>query len=238
MAAEIWGAAIVAGAAVAGSAMQANAAKKGAAAQANAANAAAAEQARQFDVAREDQLPFIQAGQNAVNLQQQYLAGDTSGFDRSPDYQFAVQQGTKQLDAGAAARGNLWGGGADADRIALGQGLATQYANNYWNKLAGMAGQGQASAQGVGNLGANAANQTGSYLTDAGQARASSYAGQSNAYGNALGQLGNIAGQYVSGGYGNTGTANNLGNTSGNWWSQFGSSGTPTYNFAAMSGGG
>lgn len=188
-----WG---IAAAAVVSYAAQSNAANKSANAQKSAANASIAEQQREYDLSRQDQLPFLQAGQNAVNLQQQYLNGDTSGFDNSPDYKFALQQGTSQLDRGATARGNLWGGGADADRIALGQGLATQYANNYWNKLAGMAGQGQSSATTLGGLGANMANNIGNAYTNAGQARASSYAAQGNAQAGLINQFGNLAGQY------------------------------------------
>ena len=191
-----WVAVAIGGAAVVGAVASNSAASKGANAQKNAANASIAEQQREYDLSRQDQLPFLQAGQNAVNLQQQYLNGDTSGFDNSPDYKFALQQGTSQLDRGATARGNLWGGGADADRIALGQGLATQYANNYWNKLAGMAGQGQTSATTLGGLGANMANNIGNAYTNAGQARASSYAAQGNAQAGLINQFGNLAGQY------------------------------------------
>lgn len=239
-----WGAALTAVGAIGGSLISSNAGKSASNAQTKASQAAVAEQQREYDQSRQDQLPFLQAGQNAVNLQQKYLSGDTSGFANSPDYQFAVQQGTKQLDAGAAARGNIFGGGADADRIALGQGLATQYANNYWNKLAGMAGQGQSSAGNLGGLGANMANQTGNYLTNAGQARASSYANSANSWNNAIGQLGNIAGQYYQNNYGSggvygggSGSGYGLGNNLGNYWSMP-SGGSGSYNFAAMSGGG
>jgi hypothetical protein len=178
----------------AGSAYAANrqgaAAKKAAGAQSDAANAANAESARQFDLSRQDQMPWLDAGQNALNLQQQYLAGDTSGFDKAPDYAFAVNQGFAGLDRGAARGGNLWGGGTDADRMALGQGLATQYANNYWNKLAGLSGTGQGAAQNLGSLGANFANSYGNNLQNAGAARASAYQAQGQAqsgYANALG---------------------------------------------------
>jgi hypothetical protein len=191
-----WGVAAAAVAA-AGSIYASN---KAAGAQKKAANSSIAEQQREYDQTREDQLPFLQAGQNAVNLQQQYLSGDTSGFENSPDYKFAVSQGFKGLDAGAASRGNLWGGGTDADRISLGQGLATQYANNYWNKLAGMAGQGQSSATNLGAVGQNTAGNIGSYLNNAGAATASSYIGNANTIGNFANQAANWYGQnYGSG---------------------------------------
>ena len=178
-----------------GAISSANAGKAGAKAQTNASNAAIAEQQRQYDQTRSDQAPWLQAGQQALGLEQKYLGGDTSGFENSPDYKFAVQQGTKQLDAGATAGGNLWGGGADADRIALGQGLATQYANNYWNKISGVAGNGQNTAQNLGYQGANSANQIGQQYNNIGQARASSYANTANSYNNFGNQVGNILGQ-------------------------------------------
>jgi len=179
---------------------QSKAGRAGANAQERAANAATEEERRQFDLTRQDQMPFLQAGQNAVNLQQAFLAGDTSGFDKSPDYTFAVDQGTKALDRGATAHGNLWGGGADADRIRLGQGLATQYATNYWNKLAGMAGQGQTSATNLGGLGMGMAANIGNNLGNAAAARASSFANTANAWSNFGNQFGNAVGQYYKNG--------------------------------------
>lgn len=239
--AEIWGAAIVAGGALAGGYMSSQAAKNGAKAQQNANNAAIGEQQREFDQTQNNLNPYIQAGNSGLGLEQRYLNGDTSGFMNSPDYQFAVQQGTKQLDAGAASKGNLWGGGADADRIALGQGLATQYANNYWNKISGVANQGLGAATSLGNFGQQNANQVGGYLQNSGQAQASGIAGSANAWGNTLGQIGNIAGQYYQNSGGTPATSSySLGNNQGNYWSSpsYGNINGGTYNFAAMSGGG
>ncbi|HEY6021073.1 MAG TPA: hypothetical protein VIY48_14545, partial [Candidatus Paceibacterota bacterium] len=78
------------GGAVIGAYGSMQAGKAGASAQKSANQAAIGEQQREYDQTRADQLPFLTAGQNAVNLQQKYLAGDTSGFDQSPDYRFAV----------------------------------------------------------------------------------------------------------------------------------------------------
>ena len=189
-----WGVAAAAVAAY-GSIEAGKAGEKGAKAQAAGQQASIDEQRREYDQSRADQAPWLDAGQQALGLEQKYLSGDTSGFENAPDYKFAVSQGTKQLDAGATAHGNLWGGGADADRISLGQGLATQYANNYWNKISGMAGNGQATAQNLGQLGANSANQIGQAYGNIGDARASSYANKANTYGNIANQFGNFAGQ-------------------------------------------
>jgi hypothetical protein len=220
-----------------GAISSANAGKAGANAQANASNQAIAEQQRQYNQSRADQAPWLSAGQQALGLQQNYLGGDTSGFENSPDYKFAVQQGARQLDAGATANGNLWGGGADADRISLGQGLATQYANNYWNKLAGMAAGGQNAAANVGAQGANAANQISGQYNNIGQAQASSYANTANAWNNYGNQLSNLAGQMSrssfggSNNYGTTGGANVSGNGTGGYGMQLQQPTSSPYNF-------
>lgn len=175
--------------------------KKGANAQARANDASIAEQRRQYDQTREDQLPFLQAGYGALDRQEAYLNGDWSGFYNSPDYKFAVDQGFQGLNRGLAAQGGAgpggFSGGADADRIALGQGLATQYANNYWNKLAGQAGQGQQSARDLGGLGMGMANSIGNLNSATANARASAYANSANQWNNFGQQLsGYLGGQY------------------------------------------
>lgn len=191
-----WGYAAVAIAGAWGANEQSKAGEKGADAQRDASDAATAEERRQYDQTRTDQMPFMQAGYDALDLQKKFLAGDWSGFQDSPDYAFAVDQGFKGLNRNLAAGGAYGSGGADADRIALGQGLATQYAGNYWNKLAGRAGQGQTSVGQVGQLGAGMAGRIGGYMQDSGNARASAYANSANAWGNYGNQLAGLAGQY------------------------------------------
>ena len=212
-----WG---VAAAAVIGAAGSIYSGNQAANAQQSAANSAIAEQDKMYGLNSANAQPYLNAGSNAVNLENQYLAGDTSGFENSPDYKFAVQQGTQQLDAGAAANGNLWGGGADADRIALGQGLATQYANNYWNKISGVAAQGNQASAALAGVGTNTANQVSGQYNNIGQSQASSYANQANSVNNLLSQYGNIAGQMNQSSYGNTGIPNVVGNGTGGYGMQ------------------
>lgn len=172
----------VAGAAVSvvGGAINNRAARRGAGAQEQAALAATEEQRRQFDTTREDLMPWMDAGRTALGRQEAVLSGDYSGFENSPDYLYARQQGLQSLDYGAAARGGFMGGGADADRMQFASGLATQNLGNYWNKLSGMSGTGQQTATNLGNFGANFANQVGGNLMAGANARASSYAAQAN----------------------------------------------------------
>jgi hypothetical protein len=158
--------------------------------------ASLAEQARQFDLTRKDQQPFLDAGYDALRLQNEALKGDFSGFENSPDYLYARDQGIRALDRSAAARGGFMGGGADADRMTFASGLATQNFGNYWDRLAQRAGQGQGSAQNLGALGSQYATNVGNTHQDIANTRASSYMAQANAWGNTAGQLGNLAGMY------------------------------------------
>jgi len=217
--------AAVAGAAYAAN-RQARAGRDAARATRQGNDAAISEQRRQYDLARSDNAPFLQAGTDALRLQQDYLRGDRSGFENSSDYLFAVDQGFKGLDRGAAAAGNLLSGGTDADRIAYGQGLASQYAGAYYNRLAGLSGTGQTAGANLAALGANSANQIGALQQSTGNARASAYQNAGNAYAGAANQLAGIGG-FVAGQYGGrrtpTTTADPYGGTytttsSGNGW--------------------
>lgn len=194
-----WG--IVAGAVIGavGSSMAANkeagAAKDASNAQLQASNQSIAEQQREYNQTRTDQLPFLQAGYGALDKENALLKGDYSGFENSPDYKFTLAQGIGAQDKSAAARGSLYSGGHSQDLNNYAQGTADTFLNSYWNKLAGQAGQGQVSANNLGALGANEAGNIGNYLTNAGNARASSYLTQGNIGAQQIGAWGNAANQ-------------------------------------------
>lgn len=189
------------GTAVVGSYAQNRAARRAADAVRAGTDAATYEQRRQFDMTRQDMLPWMQQGGWALDQQRQFLEGNWSGFQNSPDYKFAVEQGFKGLERGFAAGGATGSGGADADRIAYGQGLATQYAGNYYAKLAGLSNTGQQTAEQIGQFGANAATNIGNNFINAGNARASAYINQGNNWAN----LANTVGQYGMYAYGRRG---------------------------------
>lgn len=203
--------AMVAGAAitVVGGVLSSKQANKGNKAAAAGQQAGIDEQRREYDLSRQDQMPWLQAGQDALTRQQNFLNGDWSGFENSPDYAYALQQGIRASDRGAAAHGALGSGGHSADLMQLGQGLALQNANEYWNKLAGRAGQGMTTAQNLGALGSNMATNIGNAYANMGQARQSSYNNNAQLTAGAFGQLGNITQNYLArrnGGYYNYGT--------------------------------
>jgi len=196
--AAITSAVIAGGAALYGANRQAAAGRDAADATTRGNNAAIGEQRRQYDQTRSDNKPWLDRGGWALGQMQNFMEGDRSGFENSADYKWAVDQGFKGLDRGAAAGGGLYSGGADADRIALGQGLATQYAGDYYNRLAGMSGTGQTVASQLGSFGANSANQIGGYMQNSGNARASAYTNSANAYSGAANQLAGIGSWYLS----------------------------------------
>lgn len=170
------------------------------------------EQRRQFDLSRGDMMPWLESGKGALGRLDAASTGDMSQFQASPDYNFRLDQGMRSLDRNAAARGSLFGGGTDLDRINYGQGMASGEFGNWWNRQAGLAGVGQTAASGLGALGANSANSIGNMLMQGGNARASSYLRQGDATAN---QWGNYAGAF-GWGLGQLGGSRNSGGLWGN----------------------
>jgi hypothetical protein len=130
----------------------------------------------------------------------QYQAGtgvpDFSAFYQTPDFLVARDEGIQGLDRGAAARGRLYSGGADADRMRFASNLGSQAFGNFQNNLFRLAGfGGQANSQ-LNQLGQNTGNQVGNQLSNIGQARASGYLNQGNAFSNAWSGVGSAFGDY------------------------------------------
>jgi hypothetical protein len=164
-----------------GANQQSRAARDAARAGQQGADAEIGERQRQFDLSRQDQMPFMQAGYGALARQEQFLRGDTSGFENSADYVFNRNQMQQGLERGAAARGRLYSGGTGVDLAQQLSGLASNQANNYWNRLAGQAGQGQTTAANLGQLGMNMANGNANSIGNATAARQSGYQNAANA---------------------------------------------------------
>lgn len=203
--AEIWAAAVATVAVGAYTAdQQRGAARDAANAQQDGLDAATAEQRRQYDQTRQDQMPWLQAGQGALGQLQALNSGDFSSYKESPDYKFRFDQGLQANDRSAAARGGLYGGGHSADLMSYGAGMASQGYGDYYNRLASLAGLGQTTASGLGSLGAGMANQIGNNAIMGGANRASSYQQNANTNSQFASGLGNAFGQW----YGNNSAQN------------------------------
>lgn len=194
------------------------AANKAAKTQANAANRATDAQWQMFSQTRKDNLPWMQAGQGGLNslmglMNMQKGADGTWQRSTNPDayrqfmtmdpgYQFRLQQGQKALENSAAARGGLLSGNALRAISNYGQESASQEYGNTFNRLAALSGVGQATAQNLGSLGANAASNAGNSMMQAGAARASGYAGMGNALNGMINNGLGMYGAYKNGFFG------------------------------------
>lgn len=116
-------------------------------------------------------------------------APDFSSFFESPDYRFALDQGTQATERSAAARGGLNSGNTLAELTRYGQGLATQNFGNYTNRLASLAGAGQTATNALTNAGLATGQGVANSLIGAGNARASGIINSTNAWGNALNDI-------------------------------------------------
>lgn len=107
--------------------------------------------------------------------------GNYGGFETSPGYQFRVDEAMKAIERSAAARGSLRSGATmDALQRRV-QGVASSEYENYANRLAQLAGIGQAGVAGSAAAGNNYANNSTATTMAAGNARASAYANTGNA---------------------------------------------------------
>lgn len=185
-----------------GASKQSKAAKHAADTQAKAAADANALQLQIFNQQRSDNEPFRQAGIGAIGSEQDLLAGKSDAYDKwrnSTGYQFGFDQGQQAVERSAAARGGLNSGATLKALTRYGQGTADQNFGQYWNMLAGMAGQGQTANAQNGQYGMNYANQAGNNLNNAAAARASGYINSANAWSNGLqGAVGAIGNWYGS----------------------------------------
>lgn len=197
--AEIWGAAIVAGAAIYSSSQQKSAANKASKAQQGAASSAIQATQQNYDNTAANLNPYIDAGKGALGQMQTLNSGDYSSFKASPDYQFTLDQGLQGLDRGAAARGSLYSGGHSADVLNYAGGLASQEYGKYYSRIAGLAENGQNAASNLGSVGTGNAAAIGNASTNAANAQANAAYNTANANSNTVGQLANLAGTYATG---------------------------------------
>lgn len=118
-----------------------------------------------------------------------------AGFQETPGYQFQVQQGTQGVLNSLSALGMKNSGKALKSLDTFTQGVANQEYGNWLNRIAGVAGMGQSQTNATNALSQNAATNIGQTYQDQGQARASGYVGQANAWSNGFEQAGNALGK-------------------------------------------
>lgn len=162
-------------------------------------------------------------GSLAQGFTEQFQAPGAEGLNEDPGFQARLKLGNQAIERSAAAKGNVLGGGTLKDLMGFNSDQASQeYGNvynrrmneyltranlfnqnqtNLFNRYSALSGTGQVSANQLGLLGSNAANnvsntlltsagQIGNDITGAANARASGYVGGANAYGGAISNIG------------------------------------------------
>ena len=171
------------------------ASKSAAKTQADAANRASQLSNDQFQQTRQDQMPWLQAGERALNKLEgavDYTPFGMSQFQADPGYAFRLSEGQKALDRSAAARGGLISGSALKAATRYGQDMGSQEYTNAFNRyqqeraaklqpLQSLAGVGQTTAANLGAAGAANAGAMGNYLTGGAAANAAGQVGAANA---------------------------------------------------------
>jgi len=140
-----------------------------------------------YEQSRQDYAPWREAGTAALGGLQEML-NPNYDLTTSPGYQWRLGQGVSALDKSAAARGNLLSGQQLKAVTDYGQNIGAQEYNNRFNRLASLAGLGQSGTAGTVQAGQNYATGASNAYGNMGQARASGYLGQANAWGNAMNQ--------------------------------------------------
>lgn len=113
-------------------------------------------------------------------------APNANVFFESPDYQFNLAEGQKAIDRSLAARGRSLSGAGVKEGIRYASGMASGEFGNFYNRLANLAGIGQAATGSTAAAGANAANNISQNHLFAGQARANGYMQTGAAVNNAV----------------------------------------------------
>lgn len=191
-------AAVMAGGSILGGVLGGKGAKKAARAQETLGREALALQSSQFNQSRQDMLPWLQTGGQAIG---DLYAMTQPGYEHttSPGYQFRLGEGLRGVENSAAARGLLQSGGTLKGIDRFSQDYAASDFGDQFNRLASIAAGGQQTGAQLGSLGAGYANAGSNILGQIGQARASGYAGQNQAI---QGTLGNLFGLYNMGAFG------------------------------------
>lgn len=122
-------------------------------------------------------------GANAEGLQKEAL----NAFQTTPGYGFRKQEGINALDRSASSRGLRLSGAQLKGVQNFGDGLASQEYDNYFNRLSGLSGGGQAGTANVNATSADLTKGAGNSMLNGGIARGSSYTAGANALASGIG---------------------------------------------------
>jgi len=199
----MWMAAAVIGSAVIGGVVQSNSAKKAAGAQVEAADKGVAEQRRQFDAMQELLNPYVEAGD--VGLKQQMDLGGMSGpeaqqaaisaIEGGAEFGAMTRQGEEAILQNASATGGLRGGNTQGALAQFRPQVLSSLINQQYTRLGGLAANGQNAAANVGTAGMQTGQNISNLYAQQGAAVSGAHMATGNAWGNAIGSVGTLAGR-------------------------------------------
>jgi len=158
--------------------------------------------------------PYIGLGEQAISPLSTLLLGKSfdpetgeysevaegdrlNAFYESPDYQYRLDQGQKQVEASQAARGGLLSGRAMQELQTRGQNEASSEYGNFLSRLAGLTGMGQSSATNAAGIETGTASQLANNYVGFGNvsaqgkiARGQNWADTAGTYGSSMDQFG------------------------------------------------
>lgn len=183
------------------------AAKRAAAAQQQAAQAAIDQDNRKFEITRQENAPFLLAGQKAVGMESDLLglnggdvqASSIQALKDSPLFRSLYDTGEEAVLANASATGGLRGGNTQRGLADFGSDTLARVIQQQLANLGGLRGAGQATGTALGQLSGNNAAQISALLNQQGSAKAGGILSNAaiNAYNtnNLFSSLGSFLGQ-------------------------------------------
>lgn len=161
---------------------QKKSADKAAQAQIQAAQLGVNEQARQYDTTRNDLMPWLTAGNQALDAETDLLgldgtdkqAASIAALKASPLFQSLFNTGEEALLANQSATGGLRGGNTNRGLADFGADTLAKVIQNQLANLGGLRGAGQTTGASLGALGADKAGATSQLLGQQGAAQAGS----------------------------------------------------------------
>ncbi len=198
-----WGMTAVAGASLISGKLSSDASKDAVRSQEASALAGIESEEKMFDKQLEIMAPYRESGYQAIEGLQGLVdptqrASMLGEYYKGPEFKAMSDYANRNIMSNASATGGLRGGNTKVDLAQVSPMLGMNYLDSLQNQYTGLAnmGMGAASqgAQGAQYLGSKTSN----LLGQQGQAQAANQLAQANIWGNTVGTLGGIAGDYFN----------------------------------------
>lgn len=173
---------------------------------------ALSEQRRQFDLSREDQMPWLEAGETALGGIMDLLglapggggaeqqAEAIAALESSPLFQSLVRSGEEAILANASATGGLRGGNIQDALSNFRADTLSQVIQQQLSNLGGLSGTAVGSAQHLGGLGASYASNISNLLGQQGSIQSGALLGKAGVRNQQSNSLGGLIGEVLGGG--------------------------------------